>query len=47
MPALSLTRHPNESIVIGDDDRGHGGVTFAYKLETCFFDDGTPFGILV
>ena len=26
-------------------DNLHGGVTFQYRFETSFFDDGTPFGV--
>ena len=28
------------------DDQHHGGVFFAYRFKTCFFEDGTPFGVL-
>ena len=27
-------------------DRFHGGISFAYRFETCFFEDGSPFGVL-
>ncbi len=28
------------------DDKCHGGVTFVRRFETCFFEDGTPFGVI-
>jgi hypothetical protein len=27
-------------------DSFHGGISFAYRFKTCFFEDGTPFGVL-
>ena len=28
-------------------DDGHGGSTWVRRLEECFFDDGTPFGVRI
>ena len=28
-------------------DQAHGGVTWQHRFETCFFDDGTPFGVKI
>jgi hypothetical protein len=29
------------------DDRSHGGATYKYRFETCFFEDGSPFGVKI
>ena len=28
-------------------DKMHGGATWKHRFDTCFFDDGTPFGVEV
>jgi hypothetical protein len=28
-------------------EQTHGGVDWEYRFETCFFDDGTPFGVKI
>jgi hypothetical protein len=31
----------------GYSDHAYGGVTWRYRLDACFFDDGTPFGVRI
>jgi hypothetical protein len=31
----------------GYSDQAHGGVTWKHRFDTCFFDDGTPFGVRI
>jgi hypothetical protein len=31
----------------GYSDQAHGGVTWKHRFDTCFFDDGTPFGVKI
>jgi hypothetical protein len=31
----------------GYSDQAHGGVTWQHRFDTCFFDDGTPFGVKI
>jgi hypothetical protein len=28
-------------------DQAHGGATWKHRFDTCFFDDGTPFGVRI
>jgi hypothetical protein len=28
-------------------DKAHGGAVWQHRFETCFFDDGTPFGVRI
>ena len=32
---------------VGYSDQAHGGATWKHRFETCFFDDGTPFGVRI
>jgi hypothetical protein len=32
---------------VGYSDQAHGGATWQHRFETCFFDDGTPFGVKI
>jgi len=31
----------------GYSDQAHGGATWQHRFDTCFFDDGTPFGVKI
>ncbi len=31
----------------GYSDQAHGGATWKHRFDTCFFDDGTPFGVKI
>ena len=31
----------------GYSDQAHGGASWKHRFDTCFFDDGTPFGVRI
>jgi hypothetical protein len=32
---------------VGYSDQAHGGASWKHRFDTCFFDDGTPFGVRI
>ena len=32
---------------VGYSDQAHGGASWKHRFDTCFFDDGTPFGVKI